>query len=99
METNHAIQNINLRLARRQRRDARIRAAEEELANYPPAGQPDEDDPPVNFGGVEMDFAGNALVANQAHGQPIPNEVYGTQEDEDQTDVIDPEDIEMNNDI
>ena len=99
METNHAIQNNNLRLARRQRRDERIRAAEEELANYPPAGQPDEDDPPVNFGGVEMDFAGNALVALQVHGQPIPNEVYGIHEDEDQPAGIDPDDIEMNNDI
>ena len=91
METNHAIQNNHMRVARRQRHDEQIRAAEEELAQYPPAAQPDEDDPPVNFGGVEMDLDGDALVANQHHGQPIPAAVYG----------IDPDDSdqEMDTDI
>ena len=46
-----------------------------------------------------MDFAGNALVAQQVHGQPIPAEVYGVHDDEIDPAAIDPEDIEMNNDI
>ena len=99
METNHAIQNNNMRAALRQRHDDRIRAAEEELARHPPAAQPDEDDPPVNFGGVEMDFAGNALVAHQHHEQPIPAEVYGINVDDDDPADLSPEDIDMNNDI
>ena len=92
-ETNHAIMHDRMRASRRHRLDQRMQRLEAEFAEHPPAAQPGEDDPPVTFGGVAMNLAGDALIQHQGHDMTIPLEVYGV--DPDNADPDDQSDLSM----